>query len=94
MTTFREKSERLAALSARTDPRTGRRLPEPVAPPVDPAAEGDPHPGPSDGGARQPVATPTLADRIREAEQAGDVATSMSLKTQKLAGIVRDRNAV
>lgn len=48
-------------------------------------------PGPGDGGPRQPVTPKDLNDQIREAEQAGDVRTSMSLKTQKLAGLMADR---
>lgn len=47
--------------------------------------------GPGDGGARTPVPKKDLSDQIREAEEKGDINASLSLKTQKLAGIMADR---
>lgn len=42
-------------------------------------------PGPGDGGPRQPVPAQTRSVQIAEAEAAGDIKKSMSLKSQQLA---------
>jgi chromosome segregation ATPase len=46
-------------------------------------------PPPGDGGARTPVQPKDLDDQIREAEQAGDVRTAISLKNQKLYALAQ-----
>jgi hypothetical protein len=53
---------------------------------------GEPTPaGPGDGGARTPVAAPSLDDQIKEAEQAGDIKKSMALKSQKMVALTQDQ---
>jgi hypothetical protein len=48
---------------------------------------------PGDGGARTPVPPKDLDEQIREAEEKGDVRTSIALKNQKLRGIREQQEA-
>ncbi|MBI4898736.1 MAG: hypothetical protein HY827_10280 [Actinobacteria bacterium] len=89
---MRAKAERLLELHRKAD-RNGRiaepepvQVPESLAPRV---PEVPSNPGPSDGGARQPVPPKTHGELLRDARAAGDVNAAMHLNSQKLAGLIQ-----
>lgn len=83
------KAAQVADLLDTTDVN-GHTRPSPEPPAPTPAT--DEPIGGGDGGARTPAPVPTAEQRLAEAERTGDTATSMSLKSQHLAGIMAGNN--